>query len=245
MNYLFKDRGLIFCNPTDIEFKNFNSGIFKRIKYISSYLRNCKSILRQNLEVNYEPQVKPKPINLFFNYNSNRYLIEPGTDDLFGLKNTRKKICKNEIFEILDANPDYFSSNVVLRPVFQDYLLPTVAYIGVPRGSLFCSVEEDVYEFFNVTMPVIFPRTSITLLENKVTAFFEKYQLNFEDFLDSKAIRFLLLEKLDVINVENIFGKYKDEFRSLSYTFEKQLDLIDKNLSKYFPEQGVISSSKI
>ena len=238
MNYLFKDRGLIFCNPTDVEFKKILTPVF--LKELNTYPRTCEIVIDTSakLEVNYEPQVKPKPINLFFNYNSNRYLIEPGTDDLFGLKNTRKKFAKNEIFEILDANPDYFSGNVVLRPVFQDYLLPTVAYIGGPSEVAYFAQLKNVYEFFNVTMPVIFPRTSITLLENKVTAFFEKYQLNFEDFLDSKTIRFLLLEKLDVINVENIFGKYKDEFRSLSYTFEKQLEFIDKNLVNTFRNKG-------
>jgi bacillithiol biosynthesis cysteine-adding enzyme BshC len=234
LNYLLKDKGLIFCNPTDKEIKKLLAPLF--LKELITFPSSCELVIDTSakLELEYEPQVKPKPINLFFSNNSSRYLIEPGTDSIFGLKNSRKKFEKNELFEILDTNPEYFSGNVILRPVCQDYLLPTIAYVGGPSEVAYFAQLKKVYEFFDVTMPIIFPRISVTLLEFKVSSFIEKFDLNFEDFLDYKTVRLKLLEKLDVINIENLFNKYKDEFRSLNYTAEKQLEMIDKNLINNF-----------
>ncbi len=234
INYLFKDKGLIFCDPTDKEFKKLLTPVF--LKELNNYPDACEIVINisAKLELNYEPQVKPKPINLFLNNNSNRYLIEPGPENQFGLKNSRKKIEKTELFDMIDSNPEYFSGNVILRPICQDYLLPTIAYIGGPSEIAYFAQLKGVYDYYNLTMPIIFPRTSITIIENKVSGFLEKYQLKFDDILDYKNIHFKLMEKLDIINIENLFGKFKDEFGSLVYSFEKQLNQIDKNLVNNF-----------
>ena len=87
-------------------------------------------------------------------------------------------------------------------------------------------------------MPVIFPRTSATLIENKASSFFAKYNLNFEDFIDFQTMKLKLLEQLDTVNVDNLFTKYKDEIRSLEYTLEKELTKVDKNLITAFKNKN-------
>ncbi|MEZ4691326.1 MAG: bacillithiol biosynthesis BshC [Ignavibacteria bacterium] len=77
-------------------------------------------------------QVKPKAINLFYIHEGNRYLIEPREDEIFALKHSRQKFPKEELMGLLETKPERFSWNVVTRPICQDYLLPTVAYIGGP-----------------------------------------------------------------------------------------------------------------
>jgi len=230
MNYLLQDKGLIFCNPADTEIKKILTPVF--IKELNTFPKACELAIDTSakLERKYEPQLKPKAINLFFNYNSSRYLIEPYSENQFGLKNSRKKFEKNELFEFLDNNPELFSSNVLLRPVCQDFLLPTIAYIAGPSEIAYYAQIGNVYEYFNVTMPVIYPRTTITIVEDKVSSFFKKYNLNIEDFSNIKILQTKLLKQLETVNLENIFTKYKDAIRSQAYELEKELIKVDKNL---------------
>ena len=233
-NYLLNDKGLIFCNAAEKEFKQLLIPIF--LKELNTFPQSCEIVIdtSEKLERHYEPQVKPRAINMFFNNNSSRYLIEPSSEIQFGLKNSRKKFEKSELFEILESNPELFSANVILRPVCQDYLFPTVCYVGGPSEVAYFAQLKKVYEYFFVTMPIIFPRTSASLIENKVTSFFTKYNLNFEDFIDFQNLKLKLLEQLDTVNVENLFTKYKDEIRGLEYSMEKELIKVDKNLIAAF-----------
>ena len=171
-NYLLKDKGLIFCNPTEKEFKRLLIPVF--LKELSTFPRTCEIVIdtSEKLEHNYEPQVKPKPINVFYVFNGSRYLLEPRNDNIFALKNSRQKFTAVELFEDLYANPENFSGNVILRPICQDYLFPTIAYIAGPSEVAYFAQFKKIYEYFNITMPVIFPRTSATLIENKASSFF-------------------------------------------------------------------------
>ncbi|MEZ4824512.1 MAG: bacillithiol biosynthesis BshC [Ignavibacteria bacterium] len=112
--------------------------------------------------------------------------------------------------------------NVVTRPICQDYLLPTVAYIGGP-SEIACSVIRQVYKYFDITMPVIYPRTSVTILENRVKNFMEKFNIRFEEFFDEKEIGKKLLNENSEVSADQIFSDLKEELRAVFYTYEKEL----------------------
>ncbi|MGB9696870.1 MAG: bacillithiol biosynthesis cysteine-adding enzyme BshC [Ignavibacteria bacterium] len=229
---LLGDVGIILLNPADIEIKNLVIPIFE--KELRNYPRSCESVIEISavIEQTYEPQVKPRPINLFFTYQGNRYAIEPKTDGAFGLRNSRQKFSEEELFSILYTNPECFSPNVVLRPITQDYLLPTVTYIAGPSEIAYFSQLKEVYSLFDVPMPIIYPRSSVTLVERRVAAFFDKYELPLELFYEEGLLRNKMMYKVNEIKVEDIFADYFDEINAVTYKLTGKIEQIDKSLTE-------------
>jgi bacillithiol biosynthesis cysteine-adding enzyme BshC len=238
LNYLFENSGLIFFDPTDPEIKRFLIPVIE--KELNTFPKVCEIVIDASaqLEHSYEPQIKPKAINLFYNHNENRYLIEPRDDNSFGLKNSRQKFEKSELIDSLNLNYQNFSSNVIIRPIFQDFILPTVAYIGGPSEISYFAQLKNVYEYFNVRMPIIYPRTSVTLMESKSMQFFKKYDIMLAEIFNQETVNEKLLGKTSEINLEELFNEYIDEMNSLNYSFEKELIKVDKNLVNNFKNRN-------
>ncbi|HAY35062.1 MAG TPA: bacillithiol biosynthesis cysteine-adding enzyme BshC, partial [Bacteroidetes bacterium] len=238
MNFLIGDKGIVFIDASDVRIKKMLQPVFE--KELSTFPSVCEKVIETSVELeeNYDVQVKPKAINLFYIHEGNRYLLEPREGDVFALKNSRTKFTKIDLFEILKNNPERFSWNVVTRPICQDYLLPTVAYAGGPSEISYFGQFGEVYKFFNIPMPVIYPRTSVTILEKKVIVFLEKYGLKFEDLLNENELKQKLIANTQELNSEEIFSELKDELRALFYTYEKTLEKIDINQTKSFSKRN-------
>lgn len=238
LNSIIKDSGLVFVDPSDVKIKNYLKPIFETELRTSPQV--CEKVINTSVELEekFSVQVKPKAINLFYIHEGNRYLLEPREDDIFALKHSRQKFSKDELFGILESNPERFSWNVVTRPVCQDYLLPTVAYIAGPSEISYFAQFKEVYNFFNVTMPVIFPRTSVTVIENRVKSFLEKYGLEFNELFDEKELNKKLLRNLSEVSSDQIFSDLKQELTGVFYTYEKELSRIDSNQTESFAKRN-------
>jgi bacillithiol biosynthesis cysteine-adding enzyme BshC len=91
-------------------------------------------------------------------------------------------------------NPGRFSPNVLLRPIVQDTLLPTVCYIGGPSELAYFGQLADVYAHFGVPMPLVQPRASVTILDAATARFLQRHDLPFERLQpqDDRALNDLL-----------------------------------------------------
>lgn len=230
LNYFLKDEGLIFMDPSEKDLKKPLISIFK--KELSTYPSLCEKVIISSAEMEheYDPVIKPKPINLFYTHNGNRYLIEPKDSENFGLKNSRQKFSRDELLLILNTNPELFSPNVLLRPVCQDTILPTVAYVGGPSEVAYFAQIKDAYDFYETPMPVIYPRTSVTIIEKRVETFLEKNKLKILDLFHPKDTARRMVEKFSEMNIEELFTSYIDELNGVFYQFKQKLESIDKNL---------------
>lgn len=238
VNYLIGDLGIVFCNPADKEIKKILIPVFE--KELNTYPETCERVIETSavMEMKYEPQVKPQPINVFYVHNNHRHLIEPRPDNVFALKNSRQKFEKAQLIEQLYATPENFSGNVILRPICQDYLLPTIAYIGGPSEIAYFGQFKNVYEFYGVNMPVIYPRVSVTLLENRVSKFLNSSGLTVEELIDEKKVTSKFMNKINELKVDDIFSNLKDELNALYYSFGIDLEKIDKNLLYTFKNKN-------
>jgi bacillithiol biosynthesis cysteine-adding enzyme BshC len=231
MNWIFKDHGLVFIDCSDDEVKKLLTPVFE--KELNTSPRLCEDIIKTSaeLEKGYDLQVKPKVINLFFIHNGNRLLIEPRDNDRFALKNSKRRFEKEELMNILFENPELFSPNVILRPICQDYLLPTVAYVGGPSEISYFAQLKTAYEHYDITMPVIYPRTSVTVLENKVKKFLHNFDMSFEDIFNEKILVSKVVDKLSEIKVEDELAKTLDEINRIFYDLKNLASKIDKTLT--------------
>ncbi len=87
----------------------------------------------------------------------------------------------------LQSLADRLSPNALLRPVMQDFLLPTASYIGGPSEIAYMAQAQVLYQRLLGRMPVIFPRNSFTLLDTRATKLLDRYGLQLPDVLDHEA----------------------------------------------------------
>ncbi len=213
MNRLFEDDGLIFLNPNTPELKNLAKPLFK--KELESVTEVSKIVIKQSaeLEEQYHAQIKAKAVNLFMFHKGGRYAIEPSEDGTYYLKNTRQRFSQEELLNLVEKSPEIFSPNVVMRPLYQDTLLPTVGYIAGPSEIAYFAQLQPVYDFFGMTMPIIYPRASVTIVEEKVKKVLEKFQLNILEFFgDVEPLLARIAEQVSEVKVDNVFLQLHTNF---------------------------------
>jgi len=230
MNKLFGDFGVVFIDPSDAEIKRLLIPIFE--KELRTSPKMCESIITTSaeLEKHYDLQVKPKVINMFFLHNENRLPIEPREGGKFALKNSKRRFENEEMFTALEETPELFSPNVVLRPICQDYLLPTAAYVGGPAEISYFAQLKPAYSHYELTMPVVFPRTSVTIIESKISKFMNNYNVNFEDIFHRNVLVSKVVEMLSEVKVDDEISKYTDEVNKIFYDIKNMTAKVDQSL---------------
>lgn len=230
MNVLLEDSGLIFLDPNDKQVKQLLKPIFRR--ELEETPRFCQLVINRSaeLEKQYHAQVKPKPLNLFLFHNQGRYLLEPRGEE-YSLKGTRRHLSKDLIFSFLENEPERFSPNVVLRPLCQDWLLPTATYVAGPSEIAYFAQLKPLYDELGLQLPIIYPRASITILEEKVEKVFERFSLNLLDFFsDVEIIKERTVRQVSTMSVDELFGGTAISIQEALNQLQSRLREIDPTL---------------
>ena len=210
--------GLVLLDPSDPEMKNLMSPIFRR--NIQSPLKPMEIVNSAGQRVRsggYESQIEKSwdstclfieedgvRRKLFF--RDGRFIIDGSDATLEG----------EELLSILQAEPWRFSPNVALRPVAQDYMLPTAAYVAGPGEISYFAQLPGLYDDMDVTMPIIYPRASLTIVETKVQRIMEKNGLAIEDLSENYENLFSRLSKRAAAgNLEDLLKSSRSEINNI------------------------------
>ena len=127
----------------------------------------------------YHAQVEPQPDGVaLFRLDETRQPIRVAPE---GFSVGERVVAADELLREVDAHPARFSPNVLLRPLVQDALFPTAAYVSGPNELAYLGQLRGVYERFGIPMPIIFPRASATIVDRATVRFLERYGLDFAD----------------------------------------------------------------
>ena len=229
--WLFDKYGLVIFDPQDKKIKEMMVPVFK--KELTDFRKHTETMvgISAELEDVYHAQVKVRPVNLFYNTDGGRFLLDP-VDNEFRLHKRRKRFGYEELINLMDTEPQNFSPNVLLRPVCQDYILPTAFYIGGPSEIAYFAQVMPLYDFFNVQAPVIYPRSSATILEKNIGSIIEKYNLSLNQiFWEPEALKEYVIASLSDITIEKIFGDAKEKVDMALDQLKEKLFDFDKTMS--------------
>ena len=182
---LFENYGLIVVDPLDLRLKNlvapiYASAVEKRDEIVDALVNRS-----QQLEADgYQPQVLVTPdyFPLFYHTDDGaRRSVRQKSEDKFRVSDTKLEFSSDELLEITSMDPDRFSPGVMLRPVVQDYLFPTVCYFGGGAEIAYFAQNSEVYRILNRPTTTILHRQSFTVVEAKHARTLEKYDLEFAD----------------------------------------------------------------
>jgi bacillithiol biosynthesis cysteine-adding enzyme BshC len=194
---LFRERGLLVFDPRDGNAKRLASPVIRMALEAAPMLRSRLSERSRALqEIGLEPQIAilPRATMVFREEGGERRLLLTG-DHGFLLKDTPRQYGAEELCDLTESEPERFSPNVLLRPLVQDHLFPTVAYVGGPAEVAYFAQIDPLYRFYQRPAPVIWPRAGFTILDTEASESLERHALNLEDCFQGKnhVVRKILL----------------------------------------------------
>ena len=227
----FDEYGLIIFDPQDDEVKKILKPVFK--KEITDFRIHTEQLVQVSatLEELYHAQVKVKPVNLFLRVDEGRYSIEP-VDNEYRLRRKRKSFTQEQLLELLENEPDKFSPNVLLRPICQDYLFPTAFYIAGPSEIAYFAQIKPLYEIYEIVEPIIYPRSSVTILENAIANSLEKYSVSINDiFIDVENVKKKIINSVEERSVDEMFEGITNQIETTFDQLKEKLLDLDKTIA--------------
>ncbi|MDR1726395.1 MAG: bacillithiol biosynthesis cysteine-adding enzyme BshC [Acidobacteriota bacterium] len=198
LHWLFAGTGLVVLDPADPGLKRLLTPVFRRAVAEAGRIR--AALTRRDGELRaagFHSQVKvlDGATTLFLTVDGRRHALEQtsgpesadGAAPAFRLKNGGGEFSEGELLELAERRPEAFSPNVLLRPIAQDALLPTVAYAGGAAEVAYFAQVEALYKIFGRAMPVVWPRDAFTLVEPEVAAAMGRTGVGFTDVFAGEA----------------------------------------------------------
>ncbi len=179
---LFSQWGVILLDPLDESIHSLSAGVYQRALGNAAKLRN--SLMESShalLGRGYHAQVHVGDDStlVFLTQNGDRRALHE-RDGSFLIDGT-DQVALEQLQSTLAGRLIDFSPNVLLRPLVQDSLLPTVAYVAGPSELAYLGQAKPLYAEFGRPQPVVFPRSAFTLIDARTDRVLEKYKVSVED----------------------------------------------------------------
>ena len=184
-NALFGDYGLVILDADDANLKR------QFIPFIKEELLKQTAFSKVNETIeqfgNYTVQVNPREINLFFIEDNlrERIIFEDGG---YKINNTKRHFSEQELLAELELHPEKFSPNVVMRPLYQEVILPNLAYIGGGGEIAYWLELKSFFETVKVTFPMLIVRNSVVLATEKQLKKADALALNWSDLFQKQTL---------------------------------------------------------
>ncbi|OEK07212.1 bacillithiol biosynthesis cysteine-adding enzyme BshC [Roseivirga misakiensis] len=230
MNHLFGAYGLIIVDADDVRLKTLFKPVISDDIFHQIPEKEVNDVSDQLNKLDYKTQVNPRAINFFYMKDNIRSRIIRSNNG-FEVLDHEIFFTEDELKTEIDSNPERFSPNVVLRPLYQEILLPNLAYVGGPSELVYWLQLKGVFDHFNTTFPLLMPRNFAGVLTPRNVEKMHKAGLNFEDLFkeENTLVREKVVEntahKLDLEEqrerIQKIFSEAQDQAIQIDTTLEK------------------------
>ncbi len=236
---LFAPQGLILMDPLDpglhrVAAPLYQHALAERDALNERLLQRGKDLDRAGFDA--QVKVTSRSTLLFYMNDGERQVI---TASAGKFQAGEKTWSREELAHRTHVEPEKFSPNALLRSVVQDYLLPSVAYIGGPAEISYFAQSEVVYRHMLGRMPVMLPRAGFTLVDAKANKLLQRYGLTVEDvWAGSQDLR----HKVEGASVPKSLA---ENFEKSQKEIEKMLAQLGKQIAKLDPTlKGTVERSR-
>lgn len=224
VHHLFGEKGLVVVDGNDTNLKRQFIPVMREdlTQGTPHELVNAQTAKLDAL--GYKSQIFPRPINFFYIGDGLRERIEKKGEQYFVL-NTDLKFEEAEFLAMVENSPEKFSPNVVLRPIYQEQILPNLAYVGGPAEVIYWLQLKSMFDHFGTPFPAVMPR-------------------NFAAVLDAPTVRKMNQLNLSHQDLFRDFTDWKKEYVSKHSNVDINLDDEKKKLQDIF-DQAALSTKSI
>ncbi len=228
VNELFGEYGLIIIDGDHPELKSQFSGIIEDDIFHQHSYRCIESTIRNLDSAGIKSQVNPREINFFYLKDDlrERIVLE---NNRYYILNTEKSFSPDELRREIRQFPERFSPNVVMRPLFQEVILPNIAYIGGGAEVIYWLELKSTFDHYQVDFPIVMLRNSALVSGENLRSRLSRAGLDYPAIFRDPA----LLKNQWVLNNSEADLHLHQEWQELSHIFEKmkaKAGIIDKTL---------------
>jgi bacillithiol biosynthesis cysteine-adding enzyme BshC len=213
VHQLFGEQGLVCVDGDNASLK----ACFKKVHDKELFEQESSQALEQSSNIiqdlGFSPLVSGREINLFYLKDAIRERIIRNAE-VFEVLNTSIRFTEDEIKNELSAHPERFSPNVMLRPLYQECILPNLAYFGGGAEVTYWLQLKPVFETFDIPMPVVMLRNSFLFVSPKVQRKMAQLQMDIADLFKDK-------QELSKQVVSKLSGEPENALESIFTDFEK------------------------
>lgn len=227
VNELFGKYGLVSIDGNNASLKKsfasfFEKDIFENIPY-----QKVTSTVQKFKQFKYEAQVNPREINCFYMDKNLRARIEKN-DDGFSVVGSNLQFNEQELKQIIYNQTERISPNVVLRPCYQQFILPNISYVGGPGELAYWLEYKSMFETLGLFFPVLTPRKFVTVIDKNVINKFNKLGFEMEHVLENEQemIKIYLEKNNKSFNLD----EYKKSIENLFKNISEEMGKVDKTL---------------
>jgi bacillithiol biosynthesis cysteine-adding enzyme BshC len=231
MARLMAGRGIIFLDPLDVRFHRLAAGVYRRALEEVEALR--ASLIARSKELDkagYHAQVKvtEESTLLFYDVDGRRQPLRVRNGKFTA---GRASFRLAELQAAIEKTPELFTPNVLLRPIVQDTLLATAAYIGGAAEIAYMAQAQVVYDKLLGRMPAILPRAGFTIIEPFVARLLTKFGLDISDvFRGHQHLRARMEQKALPRALASRFHAGEKTLRKLLKSYQAPLTRLDRTL---------------
>ena len=255
MNEFFQEEGLLLVDAAYEPLRKLESDFFQlqilHATEIAQVVHEHEAKMEQE-GFGTPIQAKESAAHLFYIQEGERFLLER-VNDQFIHEAKGLSFTLDEMMEIAREHPEKLSNNVVTRPIMQEMVFPVLSFIAGPGEIAYWGALKAAFELFDMKMPVLMPRISISIVNAKTQSLLEKLSCTIEDVWDGT----LQEDKLNYINnnrnediphlieeiKEDIVKKYAKLEQLLTEDGMKLSPLVQKNLQNHEKQLNFIHNA--
>jgi bacillithiol biosynthesis cysteine-adding enzyme BshC len=232
---MFSHLGVVVIDADDLELKRSFLPVMREELLAGDSQRAVNDTSRALEELGYTTQVSPRTINLFWMETGERQRIEKtssGFATADGIRVWDRKDFESEV----ESDPRKLSPNVVLRPVYQEFILPNLAYVGGPGELSYWLQLKGVFRHHQTPFPALVLRDGVTVLNGKACKRMQQLDLKADDVKVSKHDLFERMLRVAGTH-EHLLDVHEERIRM------ELSDLLDK-LSSWDPSLHASASAE-
>jgi len=184
VNALFGQYGLVIIDADDHRFKQQFAKIIEQDIIEENSFRHISMTNEQLEKLGVHVQVNPREINFFYLTDGLRERIV-FEDDRYKVLNTEIAFSKEELIGEIKTHPEHFSPNVVMRPLYQEYVLPNIAYVGGGAEVVYWLELKSNFDHYKVDFPILILRNSGLVIPKRISSKIERMGLTAADLFQS------------------------------------------------------------
>ncbi len=217
---LFGEKGLVVLDPSDPKLKELAIPLFEKEILEQPSKRLVEAIQEQLVSKGFKAQAHARKINLFFTQKGARERIDY-QDIKYTILNQNIVYNQDEIIQLLKEHPEQFSPNVIMRPLYQELILPNLAYIGGGGELAYWLERKSQFEYFGIPYPMLIRRDSVLWVDKNSIKKMKSLGISLDDLWNEEHIL-----------INNLVKKISDEEINISSEREKILRIFEDLLQK-------------
>lgn len=227
VNELLGEYGIVVLDGNDKELKSLFKDEFRADCFGNKSFQYATQTIETLKKENYNIQVNPREINIFYKEKNVRERIEKN-DGIYKVVNTDVTFTKEALEKLIETNPEKLSPNVVLRPLYQQKLLPNIAYVGGPGEIVYWLEYKAMFKAFDIPYPILMPRNFVMISDKSTQNKLQKLDFSLIDvFKDGED---LVKQHIKTQHADVHLEKEKEQLSKLFSSVLNVVNEIDKSL---------------